>query len=106
MPTTVTNVAVSATSDGDNTIVAAVAGHVISVLGYVLTQKGTGVFTFKSGSTGLSGAIEPTAGVPLVAPVTDDNKPWFSTAAGAALVITCGTGVDITGHLKYRIEKA
>lgn len=106
MPTTVTNVAVSATSDGANTVIAAVSGHIISVLGYCVTTIGTGGFIWKSNTTALSGTITPIAGTPVVAPMTeDDAKPWFSCAVGEALICTTAAGVDVTGHLKYRVEK-
>lgn len=99
------NAVVSATSDGDNTIIAAVSGSVISVTSYVLTTIGSGGFTIKSNSTALSGAITPVAGTPIVAPMASSRDSYFNTAKGEALIFTNGSGVDVTGHITYRVEK-
>jgi hypothetical protein len=96
-------VAISATSDGDNEIVAAVSGKRIYVLGYVLNVNAAGTVQWKSGaSTALSGAMELVDGGGISAPmVAPQGGWWFRTAAGEALVLATAAGVDGLGHLAY-----
>jgi hypothetical protein len=103
----VQSVAVSATADGDNTIVAAAgAGKKIRVLGYGLSINAAGTIQWKSGaSTAKSGAMEFVDGGGI-APGTFDPGGggfWFETAANEALVLSTSTGVDALGHLTYLI---
>lgn len=95
--------AISATSDGDNTVIAAVTGKRIRVLGYVLNVNAAGTVQWKSGaSTALSGAMEFVDGGGVAsAPVSPFGRFWFQTAAGEALVLATATGVDGLGHLIY-----
>lgn len=94
---------INATSDGDNTVVAAVSGKRIRVLGYVLNVNAAGTVQWKSGaSTALSGAMEfVDGGGVAAAPVTPYGKYWFKTGVGEALVLTTAVGVDGLGHLIY-----
>jgi hypothetical protein len=102
----VTTVVLSATSDGDNTVVAAQgAGKKIRVLGYVLNVNAAGTVTWKSASTAKSGAMEFVDGGGMVAPVCDPTTGafWFETAANEALIITTAVGVDALGHVTYLV---
>jgi hypothetical protein len=88
---------VSATSDGDNTVIAAVTGRRILVVGYSLynTASGSGVMIFKSGTTEIGRLLGSS-------PVTYSGPgPAFRTAAGEALVINNDTGDDTFGHMTY-----
>jgi hypothetical protein len=96
-------VAVQATADGDNTVIASVAGKRIQVTGYLLMVTAAGLVTCKDGAgTVLSkwpcaangGAAYP--GNPIV--------PAFRTAPGQALVINNPAGVDTYGHISYLLE--
>lgn len=98
----IARVVVSATSDGANTAVTAVAGETITLLSAVLTTVGTGGFIWKSDSTALAGKLTLTAGQPLVVP--HDDKGHLQTATGQSLVITTDTGVDVLGHITVRFE--
>ena len=100
--------AISATSDGDNTIVAAVSGKRIRVLGYVLNVNAAGTVQWKSGaSTALSGAMELVDGGGVSAPMIGiPGRFWFQTASGEALVLATATGVDGLGHVAYETVQA
>lgn len=94
---------VNATADGDNAVIAAVAGKRIRVIGYALTNKTT------AGTV----ALQDTAGTPVVhaelnfalnGPVAYDgglSAPAFETAVGTGVGISNGTGVDTLGHITY-----
>jgi|SRR5579863_417504 len=99
---------ISINSNGDNTVVNAVTGQTIVVLGYVLVPpNNTAVtVTFKSGaSTSLSGAM-PIGGANnpphLVAPDADHGH--FATAAGQALVVNLSGASLVAGHLTYMLQ--
>lgn len=99
------SVALSATSDGNNTVVAAITGKKIRVKGYVLNVNAAGTVQWKSGtSTALSGAMELVDGGGVSAPLAGPKDGfWFETASGEALVITTAAGVDALGHVAYEI---
>jgi hypothetical protein len=99
---------ISATSDGDNTVVAAVSGKKIRVVGYVLNVNAAGTVQWKSGaSTALSGAMELVDGGGVSAPmVTGPGRFWFQTASGEALVLATAAGVDGLGHVAYETVQA
>lgn len=89
----------AATSDGDNTVVAAVTGKRIVVLGYAFTVTAQGTVTFKdSSSTFGSHEVAQYGGVAYAGGL---DAPAFATAAGAALVVNVDTNVDALGHITY-----
>jgi hypothetical protein len=95
---------IAATADGDNTVVAAVTGKKIRVLGYVLTVNAAGTVQWKSGaSTAKSGAMEFPDGGGAAPGLCDPATGgfWFETAAGEALVLATAAGVDGLGHVTY-----
>jgi len=78
---------ISFTTTGDNVIVAAVAGKLITVIALLLVSAGATNITVKDGAvTLLSGAMPLAAGIPLVLPV-DPTVDWYSTAAAANALI-------------------
>jgi len=93
---------VNATSDGDNTVVAAVVGKKIRVIGYSLTTTAAGVI-----------ALQDTTGTPVVHATLSFAAagsasyaggplcPAFETASGAGVEISNAAGVDTLGHLTY-----
>lgn len=98
--------AISASSSGDNTVVAAVTGKKIKVLNYTMIAATDVSATWKSGaSTSLSGAMPltnnsgaaPSAGVSTPAGLV----PLFETAQGEALVLGLSSAVLVAGHLTY-----
>src|SRR5215813_5563985 len=101
MPTS----AITASSSGDNTVVAAQAGYAIRVLGYVLTFSAAVNAKWKSGSsTDLTGLLYGigTGPLPVVVPECGKvQRGWFQTAAGQALVLNLSGGVAVGGHVIY-----
>jgi hypothetical protein len=86
---------------GDNTLVPAVAGKIIRLLGSELTAAtAAGVVTLKDGA----GNILATENLPLATPVGyagGDDAPVGDTAPGQALVLTTVATQTVTGHLAY-----
>jgi len=100
--------AVSASSSGDNTIVAASTGQKIVLLSYVVIAAGDVSIRWKSGaSTNLSGAMAlatnggaaPSAGPLAPAGVVG----LLETASGEALVLNLSAAVAVGGHITYRL---
>ena len=103
---------ISAADDGENSVVAAVAGKRVVVISYVLvvahaTARGTATFrsltantdhaTFFSGDDDLSGALTYSyTGHP--------KAPAFECEIGEALGINNGSGVDCAGHVTYMLR--
>jgi hypothetical protein len=93
---------IDATSDGDNSVVAAVALKKIRVLGYAFSVTAAGTVDFESDegsdvvlarfSLAANGGASYAGGI---------DCPAFETAAGSALFCTVGAGVDAKGHLTY-----
>lgn len=103
-PADVKYAVVNAAADGDNVIIAAVAGKSIRVLGYALTGASTAGGTI---------TLQDTAGTPVVhAKLAIANNggvsyagglqaPAFQTAAGTGVEVNNPTGVDTFGHMVY-----
>lgn len=103
---------ISAAADGENEVVAAVAGKRIVVVSYVLavvhaTARAAADFrsgtsnavhaTFTSGTDDLDG--------PAVYPFTGHPKaPAFECDMGDSLAINNAAGVDCYGHLTYMLR--
>lgn len=96
---TVKRAVIDDTGGGDTTVVAAVSGKRIRVLGLAFAVGAADNVTFKSGSTALSGAIELLADSPYILPFT--RFGWMETATGEALVFTVGATAGIDGHISY-----
>ena len=95
---------INVTAAGDNTIVAGVAGKVITVVALLLTN---GVATaqtviFKDGGTALSGPMAlSTTGDPIILP-PDLTVDWFqSLVAGNALVLNLANPTQVGGAIWY-----
>lgn len=89
------------TAAGDNTLVAAVAGKAIRVLGYELEAAGAaGVATMKDGA----GNVLWSENLPLASPIQyagGDDAPVGDCAIGQPLVLTNAATQTVTGHLAY-----
>lgn len=98
----VKSAAISFTTTGDNTIVASVAGKLITVVGLLLVSTGTTNITVKDGAaTSLSGAMPLAAGTPLVLPV-DPTVDWYQTSVTSNnLVLNQSGAVQISGTVWY-----
>jgi hypothetical protein len=87
------------------TVIAAVAGKRIFVLGYKLFN---GVATaqtvqFKSGSNLLGGveALPSAVGGGLVAPLAPQGRCWFFTDVGVALTMVMSAATQVGGSIAY-----
>lgn len=87
------------------TLVAAVTGKRVYVVGYVLLN---GVATaqtiqFKSGSNLLGGVMSlPSAvGGGAVAPLAPPGRCWFFTDVGVALTMAMTAATQVGGHVEY-----
>lgn len=94
---------VSAASNGNNTLVAAVTGKKIRVLSMQLTMSGTTVtWAIQSGAggTALTGTMGPIAqGTTVVWPFSPVGH--FETAAGTLLNLSLGGAQTVAGSLVY-----
>jgi len=99
-------------SSGDNTIVAAVSGAIIRVVGYVLMAGGTVNAEWKSDTGG--GAVELSGPFPMIAQtgvvmpmaprgVGGRMDGWFDTGVGKALNLNLSAGVQVSGHVAYQV---
>lgn len=98
----VQRVAVSATSAGDNTLVAAVSAHCIRVVAAVLVASGgTNTATFQSGAGGLAigGATDFPNDAQLVLPYNPAG--WCETGIGEPLVLNLSDAHAVEGMLTY-----
>lgn len=92
--------AISASTSGDNTVVAAVTSKKIRVLNYTLMANGTVNAKWKTGTltdlTGLLYLVANTGATPAFSPVGQ-----FETAAGEALTLNLSAAIAVGGHLAY-----
>lgn len=95
---------VDATADGDNTVIAAVTGKKIRVLGYVLTGVSTAGATFTIQDTATTPVVHAKLSLPATGGVAYSGgleAPAFETAAGTGVEINNPTGADALGHMVY-----
>lgn len=94
--------AISASSSGNNTLVAAVAGKKIRVLAYSLSGAGAVNAKFQSGA-----GVTDLSGLKYIAAagggVTAQFNPlgWFETVSGALLNLNLSGAVAVGGELVY-----
>lgn len=103
------NVAISASANGNNTVVAGVGGQKILVLGYTLVvASAVSCQWTDSASSILSGAMPFAANGGISVPFGAFNEgylvPQFQTAAGASLILNLSSGVLVAGHLTYCLQ--
>lgn len=87
---------------GDNTLVAGVAGQIITVYKIFLVVTTTAVaLTFKDGTAGtaLTGAITPTPGTPLI--FQFETTPWFFASPGNNFVLNQSGTSQVSGRIYY-----
>lgn len=94
--------AISAASSGNNTLVAAVAGKKITVLGYVIVADGAvaAKFTDGAGGTDLTGAMSLAANGGVSAR-SEMNAPMLQGGTNTALVLNLSAAVGVRGHMTY-----
>ncbi len=93
-----TEAVISFAASGDNTVVAAGAGsQTVKVYRLMLVVSGATNLTFKSGATGLTGAMAFTANGSMVLDLS--GEPWFTTGAATAFVINSSVAVQVSGQV-------
>lgn len=102
-------IAISASSNGDNTLLAAVTGRRIVVIAFALSFSGTVNAKFKDGaSTDLSGLYYGVADtfvqVPALPLLQWGPIGHFATSQGNALVLNLSAGVAVGGHVVYDLQ--
>ena len=102
--------AVSGATSGDNTLVAAVSGKKVKVLGLVLVADSTVAIRLESGASGtaLTGVMTITVtddNPVIVLPMTTPGSHWVETAAGALLNMELGGAVQVSGCVVYYLEE-
>lgn len=89
---------ISASSSGDNTVIAAVSGKQIAIYALDLSLASGTTVTLKCGSTSLTGAMTLRAySKSLLLPA----PPYWVCAANTAFVINLGSGVQASGAVWY-----
>ena len=92
--------AINFVASGDNTLVAGVAGQIITVYQIFFVVSAAATLTFKDGATALTGAMSFTANGSLT--FAFDTSPWFSTSPGNSFVLTqTTTTAQVSGRIYY-----
>lgn len=97
---------IAASSSGDNTILAGIAGMKIRVLGYTIVGAGAVNAFFQSGAAGdaLTGTMAIAAAGGGVS-VTPSGLGQFETDEGELLNLNLSSAVSVAGHLTYQLVK-
>jgi len=94
-------------SNGDNTVIAGVAGKTIRVLSIFFKVQAAVNITFKDGaSNALTGAMPFAAFDSLTfdfrsGPTVLEPFPWFETAPGNAFVMNLSVGTQVSGTVYF-----
>src|SRR5215471_1579119 len=101
---------ITASASGDNTVVTAVAGYAIRVIGYCLTFSAAVNARWMSdvggGAVALSGLLYGVGTGPPAVSASDvgvNGRGWFQTAAGKALNLNLSGAVAVGGHVLYEL---
>ena len=102
------SVSLALSGNGDNTVVAAVAGSAIRVLSFLLSWSAAVNAKFTDGASGttLCGLLYGigTGPVVIVAPeLSFGARGWFQTSKGNALVLNLSAGTAVGGVLVYEL---
>jgi hypothetical protein len=89
---------ISFSSSGDNIVIAAVSGKLITVVQLYLVVAGATNITFKDGATALSGAMPMSTNGSIVLDV-NQNLSWFITSGN--FVINSSAAVQVSGEVYY-----
>lgn len=91
---------INASTSGDNSIVAAVAGRKIEVLGYTLVASGAVNVKWRSATNDLTGAMNLATNGGIAIAATD--KAIMKANLGEALQINLSGAVGVAGRVTYR----
>lgn len=90
---------ITVSGNGNNEVVAAVAGKIIRVMGYNYMANGTVNAKWRSANTDISGLGYLLANIGKVVPFSPAG--WLETAAGEALNLNLSAGIPVGGELTY-----
>jgi hypothetical protein len=99
--------AIAASTSGNNTLVAAVAGKKIRVLGLAVVAGAAGNIYFTSNNSGTvifggsTNTIDLAVNGGFVLPMTPTAVGWFETTAGQALVMNASSTGPFSGGVVY-----
>lgn len=89
-------------ASGDNTVVAAIAGKLISIVGLSLVVGAATNLTFKDGAANLlSGAIPMTANGSIVFDEKSDFEWYYTSNVANAFIINSSAAVQVSGTVYY-----
>lgn len=93
--------AISASSAGDNTVLAVVTGKALYVVSLFVVASGTVGVRWESGAggTALTGVVDLVANTGYVLPYNENG--WFRTARGTLLNLELSAGIQVSGSLTY-----
>ncbi len=101
---TIKTVVVNGSTNGNNTLVAAVTGKQIAILGLALMAAGDVTATIQDGAggTALIGPFDlSAAGYHFILPVAPLYAPWAIGTAATLLNMALNAGVQVGGVLVY-----
>lgn len=94
---------------GDTTVVPAIAGYRVRVLGYVIAAAGAVSVQFKSGANVISGPMAMVAGSNITthpsAGTEQSELGVVQTNPDEAFVINLSAAVAVGGHVNYKYVK-
>jgi hypothetical protein len=90
---------INVSSNGDNSIVAAVTSKKIRVLSYVIVADNAVAVMFRNGTTALMGAVSLAANGGIAAPFNPVGH--FETSITTALNLNLASATGVRGHLTY-----
>lgn len=96
---------INVNASGTSTLVAGQAGKQIKVYRLKLIVAAAVTIYIQDGSTVLDGPLSFAANEGMVLDLTGlDMPPWYTTSPGNALVMNCGSTVQIGGNLDYLVS--
>jgi soluble cytochrome b562 len=96
---------ISASSSGDNQIVAANATKKIKLLSCALVASGTVSVKWRSGTTDVSGTMPLVVNSGFVLPASSPGQGhYLETAVNTALNINLSGAIQVSGHISYYLE--
>lgn len=100
--------AIAASSSGDNTVVAAVAGKKIRVKAWSVSNltAAAQAVKWRSGTSDITGLFGAGATIGTIAAhsLAPANDFYFETVAGQALVLNLSAAVAVGGSVQYTLE--
>jgi len=93
---------------GDNVVVPCSEGEQILVKRIWFTIEAATTIRWRDGEGGdwLTGPIVRNAGAAFLLEGDENTYPWFTTSGGKALVINLSSGVQVSGRVYFKRQRA